>query len=64
MSIKTVIEEIEVANFLELEELVYSLTTNFEFFKKKHKDFSVSIEQDILNNKVKVKGCFLQEHVN
>lgn len=64
MSIITIIEEIEVNNYLELEELVYSLTTNTNIFKKNHKDYSVSIEQDILNNKVKVKGCFLQEHVN
>ena len=64
MSIKTVIEEIEVKDFFALEDLVHSLEVNMNIFKESHKDFSVSIEKDILNNKVKVKGCFLQEHVN
>jgi VIT1/CCC1 family predicted Fe2+/Mn2+ transporter len=64
MSIKIVTEVAQAEDYLQLEEMFDSITEKMEIFKQRNRGFSVKIEKDIIKNTVKVKGCFLEEHVN
>lgn len=64
MSIKTIYDELQLDNLIELEEAVERLENNFKIFALKNPGFSASIEQHTYNNTIIVKGLFLEEHVN
>lgn len=64
MSLKTIHEELQLDNLVELEEAVERLEKNFRRFCKSNPGFSVKIEQHTYNNTIIVKGLFLEEHVN
>jgi len=64
MSLKTIHEELQLDNLIELEEATKRLEENFTRFSKTTPGFSVKIEQHTYNNTIIIKGLFLNEHMN